>query len=337
MGQTYDVLVWEDNFSVDGSLDSTKWWAQTQLPNGSSWYNGEIQHYTNRDTNASASGGSLHLRAVSETFTDQGHTKDYTSARLNSKFAFTYGRVEVRAILPTGVGTWPAIWMLGKNITEPGAYFQTQGYGTVPWPWCGEIDIMEHWGQNQDHVSSAIHTPSSFGGTQNVGGTMLPGASTQFHTYAMEWSPTQIEFSIDSVVHYTYQPTVQDTMTWPFDAPQFLLLNIAILPNIDTAFTQSTMEVDFVRVYQSSIGQDELEASSIEVFPNPATDAITLRHPYESAHVTLFDLQGREVIAQNIGAFDGHIAVNELPPGPYVLRLRNSKGDIVREERVVVR
>jgi beta-glucanase (GH16 family) len=138
------------------------------LPDG--WFNGEIQHYTDREENSYQENGRLHLVAQRERFTDQGVTKNFTSARLNSKFAFTYGRVDIRAKLPTGVGTWPALWMLGRNIDEDGAYWENQGFGTTPWPACGEIDIMEHWGDNQNYVSSAMHTPSSFGGTVNVGG-----------------------------------------------------------------------------------------------------------------------------------------------------------------------
>jgi hypothetical protein len=95
--QVFDTLVWADEFNVDGGLDTSKWWHQTILPNnGQSWWNGEIQHYTDRDTNAYVSGGSLHLTALRETYTDQNVTKDYTSARLNSKFAFTYGRRSTR-------------------------------------------------------------------------------------------------------------------------------------------------------------------------------------------------------------------------------------------------
>ena len=166
----YDELLWSDEFDGSGEIDASKWFHQTQIPSGGSWYNGEIQHYTDRTANTYVSNGALHLVAKKETFTNQGVTKQYTSARLNSKFAFTYGKVEVRAILPTGVGTWPAIWMLGKNITEAGAYWQTEGYGTTSWPACGEIDIMEHWGANQNFVQSAMHTPSSSGGTVNHGG-----------------------------------------------------------------------------------------------------------------------------------------------------------------------
>ena len=243
-------IVWADEFDGSGAINTTNWFHQTQLPAGGSWYNGEVQHYTNRTDNSNVSGGNLNIIAKKEEFTDQGHTKQYTSARLNSKFAFTYGRVEVRAKLPTGVGTWPAIWLLGRNINEAGAYWETQGYGAVSWPDCGEIDIMEHWGNNQNFVQSAIHTPSSYGGTINHGGQTIATASSAFHVYAMEWTEEQMVFSVDDVVHYTYNPTVKNADTWPFDAEQYIILNIAIEPGIDPAFTQSAMEIDYIRVYQ---------------------------------------------------------------------------------------
>ncbi len=243
-------LVWSDEFDGSGAINTTNWFHQTQLPAGGSWYNGEVQHYTNRTDNSNVSGGNLNIIAKKEEFTDQGHTKQYTSARLNSKFAFTYGRIEVRAKLPTGVGTWPAIWMLGRNINEAGAYWETQGYGAVSWPACGEIDIMEHWGNNQNFVQSAIHTPSSSGATINHGGQTISTASSAFHVYVMEWTEEQMVFSVDDVVHYTYNPAVKNSDTWPFDAEQYIILNIAIEPGIDPAFTQSAMEIDYIRVYQ---------------------------------------------------------------------------------------
>lgn len=246
----YYNLVWSDEFDVDGPIDGNKWFHQTQLPNGNSWYNGELQHYTDRIENSFVENGNLYLVAKSETFTDQGVTKDYTSARLNSKFAFTYGRIEVRAILPTGTGTWPAIWMLGKNINEPGAYWQTQGFGTTSWPNCGEIDIMEHWGTNQEFVQSALHTPSSFGNTVNKGGEIGNDVSNTFHVYAAEWTPTEIRFYYDNYNVYTYTPNPQNMDTWPFIDDQYLLLNTAIINTIDPSFTQSPMIIDYVRVYQ---------------------------------------------------------------------------------------
>jgi beta-glucanase (GH16 family) len=242
-------LVWSDEFSGTGAVTATNWYQQTQLPLGDSWYNNEQQHYTNRLVNANVSSGTLKITAKKETFTDQGVTKQYTSARLNSKFAFTYGRIEVRAKLPLGAGTWPAIWMLGKNVIEPGAYWSSTN-GTANWPACGEVDIMEHWGNNQNYVQSAMHTPSSFGGTVNLGGQTIATASSDFHIYALEWTSQKMVFSVDGIVHYTYNPTVKDASTWPFDAPQYILLNVAMQPAIDSNFTQSSMEVDYVRVYQ---------------------------------------------------------------------------------------
>ena len=319
--QVFDTLVWADEFNVDGSLDTSKWWHQTILPNaGQSWFNGEIQHYTNRDTNAYVSGGSLHLTALRETYTDQNVTKDYTSARLNSKFAFTYGRVEVRAKLPTGVGTWPAIWMLGQNITEIGAYWQVQGYRTIGWPACGEIDIMEHWGHNQNYVSSAMHTPSSFGGTVNVGGQYVSGASTNYHVYALEWSETKMVFSVDSVVHYTYEPSTYTASTWPFYDPQYLLLNIAIQPSIDSTFTSSAMEVDYVRVYQqSNLSVDEAASSGIGAIGNPFGDQLHVRLNGPST-VNLYDITGKQVYT-NTHTESTYLPTAEYAPGMYILEI----------------
>jgi beta-glucanase (GH16 family) len=246
-----EVLVWSDEFDIDGAIDATKWFHQTQIPGGGNWYNGEVQHYTDRLANTNVSNGILNLVAKKETFSDQGYTKQYTSARLNSKYAFTYGKIKVRAKLPTGIGTWPAIWMLGKNITESGGYWAND-FGTTPWPACGEIDIMEHWGSNQNFVQSAMHTPSSFGGTVNHGGQNIPTASTEFHIYELDWNADRMIFSVDGNVHYTYNPEIKDANTWPYNAEQYFLLNIAIQPSIDGSFTQDAMEIDYVRVYEAT-------------------------------------------------------------------------------------
>ena len=209
-------------------LDASKWHHQTVIPNGRNWFNNEQQHYTDRLQNSYISGGALKIVAKKEQYSNAGVTKQYTSARLNSKFAFTYGRVEVRAKMPTGHGTWPAIWMLGKNITERGAYWETQGYGTTSWPACGEIDIMEHWGSNQNTISSAMHTPSSYGGTINKGSQYISTATTAFHIYTLDWTAERMIFAVNGVEHYTYNPVEKNADTWPFDADQFLLLNVAI-------------------------------------------------------------------------------------------------------------
>ena len=246
----FDKLIWSDEFNDNGAINLKKWFHQTQLPAGGDWYGGLINHYTNRIENSYVKDGFLNIVAKKEIFNDQGEIKEYTSARLNSKFAFTYGRVEVRAKLPIGIGTWPAIWMLNKNIDEPGAYWQKQGFGTTYWPVCGEVDILEHWGKKQNYVQSAMHTPSSYGNTINLGGQVLENVSNQFHTYGVEWYEDKMVFNVDGVEHYTYEPSIKDSSTWPFISDQYLLLNIAIEPDIDPSFEESAMVVDYIRVYQ---------------------------------------------------------------------------------------
>ncbi|MET1258761.1 glycoside hydrolase family 16 protein [Flagellimonas sp. DF-77] len=247
----FQTLVWADEFDGEGALDTEKWFHQTQLPPGGNWWGGLIQHYTDRVENSFQADGQLHLVAKRERFTDQGNTKNFTAARLNSKFAFTHGRVEIRAKLPKGVGTWPAIWMLNTNIDEDGAYWDNQGLGTVKWPYCGEIDILEHWGRNQNQVSSAVHNGASFGDqVKNVGGRRIEAVSDTFHTYALDWNEDRMLFSIDGIVHYTYRPEEKNQNTWPYNSDYYLILNIAILPEITDDFTESEMVVDYIRVYQ---------------------------------------------------------------------------------------
>lgn len=233
-------LIWSDEFDIAGTPDATKW--GYDIGNGSNgWGNGEKQYYTNRSDNVKVENGVLKIIAKKESY--QGFA--YTSTRLltKGKFDFTYGRVDVRAKLPTGVGTWPAIWTLGANID------------TVSWPACGEIDIMEHWGHNATKVSSATHTPSCSGGCANTsaGETTISDYASAFHVYSMEWTANEIKFLIDDVYKYSYKPSVYNSSTWPFYAPQFLILNVAMGGSwftIDPSFTESVMEVDYVRVYQ---------------------------------------------------------------------------------------
>lgn len=325
----YDNLVWSDEFDVNGPLDSSKWHHQTQLPNGTSWYNGEVQHYTNRTDNSFVSDGVMKIVAKNETFTDQGVTKNYTSARLNSKFSFTYGRVEVRAKLPFGVGTWPAIWMLGQNINEDGAYWDNQGYDTTGWPACGEIDIMEHWGTNQNFVQSAMHTPSSSGATVNHGGQYIATASTEFHVYSLDWYLDRMVFKVDDVQHYVYEPASQNASTWPFNTNQYLLLNVAIQSNIDAGFTQSALEVDYVRVYQEStlsIDNTEIDNINIVFCPNPSEDIlkiITKNTIRKISNVQFFDVNGKniEVELKNATADYTSFDVSNLNSGMYILHV----------------
>jgi beta-glucanase (GH16 family) len=316
----YNDLVWSDEFENNGAINAAKWHHQTQIPAGGNWYNGEEQHYTNELTNSVVDNGILKITAKKETYTSQGYTKQYTSARLNSKFAFTYGRVDIRAKIPTNQGTWPALWMLGKNIIEPGAFFSAT-HGTTPWPACGEIDIMEHgitpW-QPTGFVQSALHTPSSFGNTVNHGGTIANNLGNEFHVYSMNWSPNQITFLLDGVPFYTYNPAIKNASTWPFIAEQYLLLNIAMggfAGTIPNNFTQATMEIDYVRVYQNvqvdtqiptnftaTIGN--VTSSSVELLLNATDNSGTVNYNvvYGSNSISTFGTSGvqKSVIIPNL-------------------------------------
>ncbi|WP_372773886.1 family 16 glycosylhydrolase [Mangrovibacterium sp.] len=231
----YTDLVWSDEFETAGAPDASNW--NYDLGAGG-WGNGESQTYTSNTENVSVSDGTLKITAKAD-------GSSYTSARLKTQdlFAFTYGRVDVRAKLPVGGGTWPAIWMLGSSITTAG------------WPACGEMDIMEAIGNNPGYVQCALHTPSSSGATVNMASTTVSDSSDEFHIYSVNWSPDEISFLVDDEVYYTYAPDTKDADTWPFDANQFIILNVAMGGSlggeIDASFTEATMEIDYVRVYQN--------------------------------------------------------------------------------------
>jgi beta-glucanase (GH16 family) len=254
----YSDLVWSDEFNTNGAVNSSNWFHQTQLPAGGSWFNNEVQHYTDQLSNSFVDGGLLNIVAKKEPYTDQGITKQYTSARLNSKFAFKYGRIDVRAKLPIDSGTWPAIWMLGKNVNEPGGYFAST-YGTTDWPACGETDIMEHGifpSQSINYIQSTLHTPSSYGNSVNNGGVDALDLANNYHIYSLNWSPFEMSFLLDGVVFYTYNPAVKNATTWPFDKEQYILLDIAMggfAGTINSNYTQSSMLIDYVRVYQNTL------------------------------------------------------------------------------------
>ncbi len=232
-------LVWEDEFDVNGA-PNPDFWSYDIGRGDNGWGNGEEQYYTDRPDNVVVEDGVLKIIAKRESFSGA----EYTSARLLTmdKFEFTYGKVEIRAKLPEGSGTWPALWMLGANFDQVG------------WPNCGEIDIMEHVGNDVGRVSAAIHSPSSFGNTVNVGATQVPTATTDFHVYSVEWSAEKIDFFVDGQQFYSYNPAVKDDSTYPFNADCFLILNVAmggtLGGNISDDFNMGTMEVDYVKVYQ---------------------------------------------------------------------------------------
>lgn len=319
----FNDLVWSDEFDESGELNSDKWHHQTQIPAGGNWYNGEVQHYTNRPSNSYVENGVLKIVAIKEPFTDQGVTKQFTSARLNSKFAFTYGRVDIRAKIPINQGSWPALWLLGKNIDEPGGFFSSS-HGTTPWPACGEIDIMEHGitpSQPAGFVQSAVHTPSSFGNTVNHGGTIANNLGSDFHVYSMNWSPNQITFLLDDVAFYTYNPALKNASTWPFTEDQYLLMNIAmggVAGNIPEIFTQATMEIDYVRVFQNTTGIEHISQRNDFHFQNPSKGILEIQSQTAIDKVEIYDIKGRHVLT-TIHA-NQPIFLQHLPKGMYVIR-----------------
>jgi beta-glucanase (GH16 family) len=242
-------LVWSDEFSgPDGSApDETKWAIQT---GGGGWGNNELESYTARPENVQVSGGNLVIAAVKEDYTGaDGIARHYTSARLQTKglFSQSYGRFEARIKIPKGQGMWPAFWMLGNNID------------TVPWPGCGENDIMENIGKEPSIVYASLHAGGYTGGEVSAPYT-LPNAQSfgdDFHIFATEWELQVIRFYVDGNLLATYTPaSTPSGSAWPFDGqPFFMLLNLAVggdwpgSPDGTTQFPQQ-MLVDYVRVYQ---------------------------------------------------------------------------------------
>lgn len=238
-------LVWSDEFDYVGEPNPEKWGYDV---GGHGWGNNELQYYT-EDGNAWVDGEKLIIEARRE---EKG-TRDYTSARLvtRDKGDWLYGKIEVSAKLPAGLGTWPAIWMLPTDWE----------YGD--WPDSGEIDIMEHVGYNLDEIHVTAHTRSyNHGkGTQKGASKHFEGVSEEFYTYAIEWLPDKIVWYVNGEELFTYEPQKMITQPtyreWPFDTRFHLLLNIALggdwggLRGFDEDMLPVTMEVDYVRVYQA--------------------------------------------------------------------------------------
>jgi len=243
---------WSDEFNdADGTLPSaaSRGFQWTYDLGGGGWGNNELESYTNRTENAVVQGGNLLITAKKETYSGtDGVARNYTSARLKTQGLFSqrYGRIEARIKLPKGHGIWPAFWMLGDNITTAG------------WPTCGEIDIMENIGLEPATNHASLHgstfawnTPAgSLTATWSLASSAL---SDDFHTYTIEWVPDLIQFSVDG---HVYQIRSKADMpaggTWPFNAPFFLILNVAVggwggTPD-DSIFPQQ-MLVDWVRIY----------------------------------------------------------------------------------------
>ena len=231
-------LVWEDDFNTDGAPDSTKWTydlGTTDIFGNTGWGNQEAQSYTDNSENVIVEGGSLKITAKKE-------GNDYTSARIKTQglYDFTYGRVEVRAKLPASQGTWPAIWMLGSN------------HPTAGWPYSGEVDIMEQRGDDKERVLGTSHWYNTAGSNNASYGesTTVENPSTEFHLYTVEWTEGAVKIFLDDVKYYE----LTNSADLPFNADFYLILNVAmggtLGGDIDPSFTQDTMEIDYIKVFQ---------------------------------------------------------------------------------------
>jgi beta-glucanase (GH16 family) len=244
------VLVWSDEFDQPSGTqpDPAKWGYDLGVGDPPGWGNNELETYTNSPNNvlvvadpSASDGRALAIRA-------QATAGGYTSARINtaSTFTLTYGRMEARAKVPTGIGCWPAFWALGSNVA------------TVGWPTCGEIDIMEWVGQTPTHIKGSLHANGYSGGQSLNADCVLPNNqsySDAYHVFAVDWYPDQIVFSMDGTVYEVQKKSgIPAGSQWPFDAPFYILLNFAVggnwpgPPSASTVFPQD-FQIDYVRVY----------------------------------------------------------------------------------------
>ena len=249
--EKFTTLIFSDEFEYEGRPDTQKWHHQIIPPENGSWHNGELQHYTDRAENSYVSDGTLKIKALKEQYTYNGSTKAYTSARLNAKIAFTYGKIEVRAKLPSPAGTWPAIWTLGANSNETGNYFGNQ-YGSVGWPLCGEIDIMEQTGWDKNSTISHFHWGdlNTKEYKEEGGEVSISDASTEYHIFSLEWDSNNLKTYVDDKLVHTFP----NGTNRPFNHEHYLILNIAmggnLGGNVPDNFTEGTFEIDYVRIYQ---------------------------------------------------------------------------------------
>jgi beta-glucanase (GH16 family) len=237
-------LVWADEFDRDGLPDPARW---SHDVGGHGWGNQELQFYTRgRLENARVEDGRLVIEARRE----EWEGRRFTSARLVSKGKgdWTYGRIDVRAKLPSGRGAWPAIWML-PTTTEP-----------MRWPDDGEIDIMEYVGFDPGVVHGSVHTKRYHHsiGTQRTGMIAVPDASDAFHDYAIEWTPDRIRWFVDGREYFSFAREAGGRDVWPFDDPFHLVLNVAVggtwggQKGVDASTLPYRFEIAHVRVWQRS-------------------------------------------------------------------------------------
>ncbi len=252
------TLMWQDEFNTGPGIDPDKWAINVWSPRK---VNDEDQAYTPRAKNLRVENGHLVIEAHKEAY----EGASYTSGRIHSHGdgGFLYGRFEIRAQLPRGRGTWPAIWMLPANpfkyATRCKEGEDWQGSSTCDaWPNSGEIDIMEHVGYQMGHVHGTVHNEAYYWvkWEQRKGRVLIDDVDDAFHVYALEWTPDRIDIFVDDTLYFTYVNEGTGWNAWPYDQPFQLILNVAVGGvwgraggGIDDAIFPQRMRVDYVRVY----------------------------------------------------------------------------------------
>lgn len=230
---------WSDEFDGNGAPDANKW---TYDLGGSGFGNSELEYYTNTINNAEVKDGLLTITAKKEPYGGMA----YTSSRMVSKTGsdLLYGRIEVRAKIPAGTGTWPAIWMLPNDYA----------YGS--WPNSGEMDIMEHVGYDQGNVHFSLHTQLNNASNSKTSTMNIPSVSMEFHTFREDWTPETIKGYYDDKLVFSYANDGKGFAGWPFDKPFHIMLNLAVGGNwggvkgVDDSIFPVSMQVDYVRFFK---------------------------------------------------------------------------------------
>jgi beta-glucanase (GH16 family) len=317
--------VWADEFNdatPDGKPhvrpDKGDWWYET---GGHGWGNNEKQYYvagiTGTDTLAAIKDGNLTIKLIKKAI----GTNPYASVRMNTTQAWKYGYFEMRAKMPSGRGTWPAFWMLPKDFKS--------------WPLDGEIDIMEYVGYEPNVVHGTIHTQAYNHsiGTQRGTKRSIQNAETEFHTYALLWTPEKIRVYVDGYNYFTFSnDEAGNKNTWPFNVPFYLKLNLAMGGNwggaqgIDETITSASYVVDYVRVYQLATGVDAAKGDGFSSNFNQVDSCLTLLFSNEAHYqVQIVDMQGRTLERLSFTEPLARIDCSHLNPGHYLVAVTDGQ------------
>lgn len=334
------TLIWEDDFSSN-SLDETKW--VHELGSGSQynlwgWGNGELQFYQPENTTFNNGIATITVKQEPNGLVNSwGNSYYYSSSRITTKglFSFRYGKVEARIKSIDGQGFWPAFWLLPFDGN---------------WPCDGEIDIMEHWGNNYltnntsgaAHIGTCPYSQSSHF-YQNFDSYISSGSyADDFHTYSVIWKEDTIKWFVDDVEQFTLTPSsffsIPDQHQWPFNSNQwYIILNLAITqsgPSASTAFPNN-IEIDYVRVFQENVSSvpSNTQAEMI-IYPNPTNSILNIQG-HRLDQLSIFDLEGRLILENNLLPTQTTIDLSTLQKGLYFLKVENALGQVINRKLIL--